>query len=71
VLGKEYVCAECGHRFRTPEGMAHDKRSLMCPGCGSYDLNISEAVYAPPLVMRAKTPAPAGDVWNVRESKLS
>jgi hypothetical protein len=51
--------------------MAHDKRSLMCPGCGSFDLNISEAVYAPPLVMRAKTPAPAGDVWNVREHKLS
>ena len=69
--GKEYVCAECGHRFRTPEGMPRDNRSLMCPGCGSYDLMISEVEHAAPIVMRAKAPAPADDAWRVREAKAS
>ena len=68
--GREYVCAECGHHFRTPEGMPRDNRSLMCPGCGSYDLNISEVQRAAPIVMRAKTPAPAGDAWRVRDTKV-
>ena len=69
--GRQYECAECGHVFRTPENMPRDNRALMCPACGSYDLMISEARRPAPVVMRAKTPAPAGDMWRVRERKAS
>ena len=69
--GRHYVCGECGHYFRTPEGMPRDTRSLMCPGCGSYDLMIAEVGRAAPIVMRARTPAPAGDVWRAHNAKAS
>lgn len=69
--GSHYECAECGHRFRTPDGMPHDRRSLMCPGCGSCDLMIAEPTHAAPIVMRAKTPALAGDVWRAPKAKAS
>lgn len=69
--GREYVCAACGHHFRTPEGTSRDTRSLMCPGCGSYDLMICEAERAAPIVMRAKTPAPAGETWRGPKAKAS
>lgn len=69
--GRHYVCAECGYHFRTPEGVPHDTRSLMCPGCGSYDLMISEVRPAASIVMRAKTPAPAGAAWRERATKAS
>ena len=51
----EYECGECRHRFRTPEGAPRDTRSLMCPACGSIDLNL----------MSAERPSPV--VWVARE----
>jgi DNA-directed RNA polymerase subunit RPC12/RpoP len=36
----EYECGECRHRFRMPEGPGRDARLLMCPACGSIDLNL-------------------------------
>jgi hypothetical protein len=50
----EYECGECRHRFRAPEGAPRDTRSLMCPACGSIDLNLmtvarpSSAVWTAP-----------------------
>jgi DNA-directed RNA polymerase subunit RPC12/RpoP len=52
----EYECGECRHRFRAPEGVPRDTRSLMCPACGSIDLNL----------MNGDRPAPA--VWTAREA---
>jgi DNA-directed RNA polymerase subunit RPC12/RpoP len=51
----EYQCGECRHRFRPPEGAPRDTRTLMCPACGSIDLNL----------MVVQRPAPA--VWVARE----
>ena len=51
----EYECGECRHSFRTPEGAPHDTRSLMCPACGSIDLNLKS------------TARPASAVWTARE----
>ena len=36
----EYDCGECRHSFRIPEGAGRDARLLMCPACGSIDLNL-------------------------------
>jgi putative FmdB family regulatory protein len=69
--GREYVCAECGHHFRTPEGMPRDNRSLMCPACGSNDLNISTVERPAPIVMRAKAPILTGDEWRAGNTKAS
>ena len=55
----EYECGECRHSFRLPEGAARDTRMLMCPACGSIDLNLI-------TVQRA----PAG-VWTSREAAVS
>jgi DNA-directed RNA polymerase subunit RPC12/RpoP len=55
----EYECGECRHTFRTPEGAAHDTRLLMCPACGSIDLNLT-------IVQRAPTA-----VWTSREAVAS
>lgn len=69
--GREYACTECGHRFRAPDGVGHDVRALMCPGCGSLDITITEARRPAPVVMRARTPAatmPPRPRWLVRES---
>jgi DNA-directed RNA polymerase subunit RPC12/RpoP len=51
----EYQCGECRHSFRVPEGAVRDTRLLMCPACGSIDLNL---VYAE---------RPAAAVWTSRE----
>ena len=51
----EYQCGECRHRFRAPEGVPRDTRTLMCPACGSIDLNL----------MDVERPVPAA--WVVRE----
>ena len=51
----EYQCGECRHRFRAPEGVPRDTRTLMCPACGSIDLNL----------MDVERPAPAA--WIARE----
>jgi DNA-directed RNA polymerase subunit RPC12/RpoP len=61
---REYVCGECRHRFRGPEGFARDSRSLMCPACGSMDLTIAEVARPAPVVMRATQPTPAGSPWR-------
>jgi len=59
--GREYACSECSHQFRAPEGTPRDKRSLMCPACGSVDLKIVGLDRpAAKIVMRAKDPARAG-----------
>ena len=44
--GIEYLCADCGNRFRTADGEAADRRTLMCPSCGSVDLSIMMTVNA-------------------------
>lgn len=59
--GREYVCGQCRHHFRTPDGAPLDTRSLMCPACGSLDLTISVGERpAPSIVMRARVPAGVG-----------
>ncbi len=59
--GSEYRCSECGHLFRTPDGVPHDTRSLMCPACGSIYLDLIEVERPRPTVMRAREKAPSGD----------
>jgi len=66
--GTEYECGECRHRFRTPEGVAPDARTLMCPACGSIDLNVMQAVRPRPAVLRAREGAPAGDLRPPRKT---
>jgi uncharacterized protein YlaI len=61
--GRDFVCAECGHRFGTPVGEAVNARTLMCPSCGSIDLSIVGVEHAPRIVMRAMEPVKAGD-WQ-------
>ncbi len=36
----QYECGDCRHRFNAPEGAVRDTRLMMCPACGSIDLNI-------------------------------
>jgi DNA-directed RNA polymerase subunit RPC12/RpoP len=56
----EYECGECRHRFRIAEGAAHDARLLMCPACGSIDLNlIAAAARTPDAVWRVREDSPA------------
>lgn len=57
MRGSDYVCGTCGYRFRTPAEAPRDARSLMCPGCGSIDVNIVTAPAVVSRVMRAKVPA--------------
>jgi hypothetical protein len=60
--GSEYECGECRHHFRTPEGAPRDTRSLMCPACGSVDLNLITDVRRPASgVWVARPGAPAQD----------
>jgi hypothetical protein len=51
----KFECGGCHHSFGVPEGAARDTRLLMCPACGSIDLNV-EYVERPPAV-----------VWTSRE----
>ena len=55
----EYQCGECGHSFRSPEGAARDTRSLMCPACGSIDLNLTTVQRAPAAVWTSREAAPS------------
>jgi len=71
MLGREYACGECGHRFRTPEGAIVDSRMLMCPGCGSIDLTIMVVDRPRPAVLRAREPIQTGDLWHEPESEAS
>jgi DNA-directed RNA polymerase subunit RPC12/RpoP len=67
----EYECGECRHRFRAPEDAPHDTRSLMCPACGSIDLNRTDVVRPRPVVLRAPAGAPAGDWRSPHQTKVS
>jgi hypothetical protein len=51
----EYQCGECRHTFRMPEGTGRDARLLMCPACGSIDLNLQHVE------------RPSVAVWTSRE----
>lgn len=62
----EYECGECRHRFRTPEGAPRDVRTLMCPACGSIDLNLMTVERPAPPVMRPREGAPA-PLWRAPE----
>ncbi len=55
----EYYCGECRHRFRAPEGAGRDTRLLMCPACGSIDLNLTYVERAPAAVWTSGEGAPA------------
>ena len=57
----EYQCGECRHTFRTPEGAARDTRSLMCPACGSIDLNLTTVQRPPAAVWTSREAAPAAE----------
>jgi len=67
----EYECSECRHRFRTPEGAPRDTRSLMCPACGSIDLNLISVVRPAPAVWAAREGAPAEHRRTRDESAVS
>ena len=69
--GREYVCGECGHRFRTPDDFASGARMLMCPSCGSIDLTISVVDRPRPAVLRAKEPVQSGDLWHEPKREAS
>ncbi len=66
--GREYVCGECRHRFRTPDHMPLNASALMCPSCGSIDLMIVAEERPRPVVMRAKEPVPADDGTKGRDN---
>jgi DNA-directed RNA polymerase subunit RPC12/RpoP len=59
----EYECGECRHRFRAPEGVPRNTRSLMCPACGSIDLYLMTVHRPAPAVMVAREEAPA-EAWR-------
>lgn len=64
----EYQCGECHHRFRVPEGAVRDTRLLMCPACGSIDLNVVYAERPAASVWTSREGVPAVDGDKVRES---
>jgi DNA-directed RNA polymerase subunit RPC12/RpoP len=55
----EYECGECRHRFRLPEGPGRDTRMVMCPACGSIDLNLTYVERSPAAVWTSREGAPA------------
>ena len=69
--GNEYECGECRHRFRTPEGLPRDTRSLMCPACGSIDLNLMDVTRPKPAVMIAREGTPADQRRTPPERTIS
>jgi DNA-directed RNA polymerase subunit RPC12/RpoP len=68
---REYQCGECRNHFRAPEAAPRDKRLLMCPVCGSIDLNLMDVQRPAPAVWVAREGAPAGDWRAPRETKVS
>jgi DNA-directed RNA polymerase subunit RPC12/RpoP len=69
MSGREYVCAECRHHFRTPDDVPRNARALMCPSCGSVDLTIVNVQRPQPQIMRAKSPARIGHLGQTRDSE--
>jgi DNA-directed RNA polymerase subunit RPC12/RpoP len=55
----EYECGECRYRFRLAEGADRDARLLMCPACGSIDLNLRHVERQPTAVWTSHEDAPA------------
>jgi DNA-directed RNA polymerase subunit RPC12/RpoP len=55
----EYECGECRHSFRMPEGAARDTRLLMCPACGSIDLNLITVQRAPAAIWTSREAVPS------------
>jgi hypothetical protein len=55
----EFECGECRHHFRVPGGAAHDARLLMCPACGSIDLNLVTDRQTPDAVWTGREGVPA------------
>jgi len=55
-----YVCGVCGHSFRTADDAPRDARSLMCPACGSIDVNIVSLPRDTTVVMRARSTVHTG-----------
>ena len=60
MQGTAYVCGVCGHRFRTADDAPRDTRHIMCPACGSIDVNIVILPRATAVVMRATSTVKAG-----------
>lgn len=67
----EYECGECRHRFRPPEGAPRDVRMLMCPACGSIDLNLMTVERPAPAVMRAREGTPVEQWRAPQQTALS
>jgi len=67
----EYQCGECRHRFRSPEGAPRDTRMLMCPACGSIDLNLVDVVRPAPAIWTAREGAPAERRRTPHETTVS
>jgi hypothetical protein len=57
----EYQCGDCRHSFRVPEGAGRDSRLLMCPACGSIDLNLITVQRAPAVVWTSGEAVPAAE----------
>jgi DNA-directed RNA polymerase subunit RPC12/RpoP len=68
---REYECGECRHRFRTSEGAPRDARTLMCPACGSIDLNLMTVERPAPPVMRAHEESPVKQWRAPQQTALS
>jgi hypothetical protein len=67
----EYQCGECRHSFRMPEGAGRDTRLLMCPACGSIDLNLTHVERPPAAVWTSSEGAPAVSRDEDRETLAS
>jgi len=67
----EYECGECRHSFRMPAGAARDTRLLMCPACGSIDLNVKHVERSRTAVWTSRDGAPAASRGRDRETTTS
>ena len=67
----EYQCGECRHSFRVPEGTARDTRMLMCPACGSIDLNLVTTRRRPAAVWTSREATPAAEPADQRTKLAS
>jgi len=68
---KEYQCGECRHSFRMPQGGSRDTRLLMCPACGSIDLNLTFVERPSAAVWTSSEVAPAVSRDEDRETRAS
>jgi hypothetical protein len=66
-----YECGECHHRFRVPEGAVRDTRLLMCPACGSIDLNLVTVERPPAVTWTSRAGIPSKGTTEDREKIAS